>query len=178
MNEIFNAKEKNELNILRITTDGETFEINETLTPYLHKRVMNADDKETLIKLIVNELWPEKGLEIDEVEIMDDPTSLENNNNELAPIPSDDYFGPQVDEDEDVVILLPEEDLMMINTLKILHSNVYEALTFIHSRQGEISLADVIFGDENKIDEMIEIFVLIWNGEISAQTYESLEESL
>lgn len=170
MSEMFNAQEKNELNILRVTTEGLNLTIDESITPHLYERMMKSSNMEEVVQAIIHELWPEESISIENIQQEDTSEEAEGYQH---PVPEDDYFGPP--ENEVDTILLPEEDLMMINTLKILHENAYEALKFLENNQGKIPLADELFKDKERIDEMIQSFILIWNGEISAQSYESYE---
>lgn len=178
MTETFNAHELNELNILRFTSTDMELNITEDDSPHLYRRLMSTTDMGELFTSMASVIWPDAGVDFSEGEYEITPIYEDEMGVEGTAFGSIDDLGNIDDEKGDIepiVILMPEEDLMTINSLKILKENVYEALKFLEENKHTNNLGAKIFESEENADAMIETFVLIWNGEISAQTYESLE---
>lgn len=60
------------------------------------------------------------------------------------------------------------EELLFIDTLKISCENVFEALSLIYENESQSSLYTKIF-KTNNVNEAIQEFVLLWNGDIAME---------
>lgn len=71
--------------------------------------------------------------------------------------------------------LIPEthqvsnEVLLLFNVLKVVAKNSVEALNLIDKKLKDLEINQWIFGDDDKVDERVLIFIKAWNGDISLE---------
>ena len=178
----FSPRELNEIKLMhermKVDEDGKfVTELEPTTTPELCARIDEIDDENSLkevLKSITEELFkldtdtpadermksstPKKKVhEVEpEVKQISYDASREEEEEEEEEEPDDTKY---------TKLFTTTEELFLISKLKIDTDNVFEALTLIEKLKSS-SLKDKIFNAKD-VDNAIQEFVLLWNGEIS-----------
>ena len=178
----FSPRELNEIKLMhermKLDEDGKfVTEIEPTITPELCARIDEINDENSLkevLKSITEELFkldtdtpadermksstPKKKVhEVEpEVKQISYDASREEEEEEEEEEPDDTKY---------TKLFTTTEELFLISKLKIDTDNVFEALTLIEKLKSS-SLKDKIFNAKD-VDNAIQEFVLLWNGEIA-----------
>lgn len=177
----FSPRELNEIKLMhermKVDEDGKfVTEIEPTITPELCARIDEINDENSLkevLKSITEELFkldtdtpaderlksstPKKKVHEVEPEVKQisyDASREEKEEEEEEP-----------DDTKYTKLFTTTEELFLISKLKIDTDNVFEALTLIEKLKSS-SLKDKIFNAKD-VDNAIQEFVLLWNGEIA-----------
>ena len=179
----FSPRELNEIKLMhermKLDEDGKfVTEIEPTITPELCARIDEINDENSLkevLKSITEELFkldtdtpadermksstPKKKVHEVEPEVKQisyDASREEEEEEEEEEEPDDTKY---------TKLFTTTEELFLISKLKIDTDNVFEALTLIEKLKSS-SLKDKIFNAKD-VDNAIQEFVLLWNGEIA-----------
>ena len=179
----FSPRELNEIKLMhermKVDEDGKfVTEIEPTTTPELCARIDEIDDENSLkevLKSITEELFK---LDTDTPadERMKSSTPKKKVHEVEPEVKRISYDASREEEEEEeeeeehddtkyTKLFTTTEELFLISKLKIDTDNVFEALTLIEKLKSS-SLKDKIFNAKD-VDNAIQEFVLLWNGEIS-----------
>ena len=174
----FSPRELNEIKLMhermKLDEDGKfVTEIEPTITPELCARIDEINDENSLkevLKSITEELFK---LDTDTPadERMKNSTPKKKVHEVEPEVKQISYDASQEEEEEEpddttyTKLFTTTEELLLINKLKIDTDNVFEALTLIKKFK-DSSLKDKIFNSKD-VDNAIQEFVLLWNGEIA-----------
>lgn len=175
----FSPRELNEIKLMhermKVDEDGKfVTEIEPTITPELCARIDEINDENSLkevLKSITEELFKlDTDTPADERMKSSTPKKKVH---EVEPEGGFSYDASQEEEEEEeepddttyTKLFTTTEELLLINKLKIDTDNVFEALTLIEKFK-DSSLKDKIFNSKD-VDNAIQEFVLLWNGEIA-----------
>ena len=172
----FSPRELNEIKLMhermKVDEDGKfVTEIEPTITPELCARIDEINDENSLkevLKSITEELFK---LDTDTPadERMKSSTPKKKVHEVEPEVKQISYDASQEEEEPDdttyTKLFTTTEELLLINKLKIDTDNVFEALTLIKKIK-DSSLKDKIFKAKD-VDNAIQEFVLLWNGEIA-----------
>lgn len=176
----FSPRELNEIKLMhermKVDEDGKfVTELEPTTTPELCARIDEIDDENSLkevLKSITEELFKlDTDTPADERMKSSTPKKKVH---EVEPEVKQISYGASREEKEEeeepddtkyTKLFTTTEELFLISKLKIDTDNVFEALTLIEKLKSS-SLKDKIFNAKD-VDNAIQEFVLLWNGEIS-----------
>ena len=172
----FSPRELNEIKLMhermKVDEDGKfVTELEPTTTPELCARIDEINDENSLkevLKSITEELFK---LDTDTPadERMKSSTPKKKVHEVEPEVKQISYDASQEEEEPDdtkyTKLFTTTEELFLISKLKIDTDNVFEALTLIEKLKSS-SLKDKIFNAKD-VDNAIQEFVLLWNGEIA-----------
>ena len=173
----FSPRELNEIKLMhermKVDEDGKfVTELEPTTTPELCARIDEINDENSLkevLKSITEELFK---LDTDTTadERMKSSTPKKKVHEVEPEVKQISYDASQEEEEEPddtkyTKLFTTTEELFLISKLKIDTDNVFEALTLIEKLKSS-SLKDKIFKAKD-VDNAIQEFVLLWNGEIA-----------
>lgn len=173
----FSPREFNEIKLMheRMKVDEDdkfVTEIEPTITPELCARIDEINDENSLkevLKSITEELFKlDTDTPADERMKISTPKEKVH---EVEPEVKQIFNDASQEEEEEpddttyTKLFTTTEELLLINKLKIDTDNVFEALTLIKKIK-DSSLKDKIFNSKD-VDNAIQEFVLLWNGEIA-----------
>lgn len=175
----FSSRELNEIKLMhermKVDEDGKfVTELEPTITPELCARIDEINDENSLkevLKSITEELFK---LDTDTPadERMKSSTPKKKVHEVEPEVKQISYDASQEEEEEEdsddtkyTKLFTTTEELFLISKLKIDTDNVFEALTLIEKLKSS-SLKDKIFNSKD-VDNAIQEFVLLWNGEIA-----------
>ena len=183
----FSPRELNEIKLMhermKVDEDGKfVTELEPTTTPELCARIDEINDENSLkevLKSITEELFkldtdtpadermksstPKK--KVHEVEPEVKQISYDASREEKEEVEEEEVEEEGPDDTKYTKLFTTTEELFLISKLKIDTDNVFEALTLIEKLKSS-SLKDKIFKAKD-VDNAIQEFVLLWNGEIA-----------
>ena len=171
----FSPRELNEIKLMhermKVDEDGKfVTELEPTITPELCARIEEISDENYLREVL--ESITEELFKLDPDTTTDErmkSAPSEKQVHEVEPEVKEIFYNDPQEEDSDdtkyTKLFTTTEELFLISKLKIDTDNVFEALTLIEKLKSS-SLKDKIFNAKD-VDNAIQEFVLLWNGEIA-----------